>query len=189
MSQLSSGMPRCGTVLCGVILLQLAWIFSSVTAEQFPPTPLRYDEWKHSGSLWLLTTPEGADLPASAVLEGVPLLVRLHKDFFDFRQALPQGEDLRFSLSNHQPLDFQIEDGMPKQASRAFGCECRRSRGTHGKNSKCIGATPTRKIRPLAKPCLMSRTDISASGTCTIRCATKSGRCPAPIPAPRRRRG
>ena len=115
MSQLSFGRTLRASQLCGVVLLQLAWIVFSVAAEQFPPTPLKYDEWKHSGSMWLLTSPEGADLPASAVLEGVPLLVRLHKDFFDFRQALPKGEDLRFSLSNHQPLDFQIEEWDPNQ--------------------------------------------------------------------------
>jgi hypothetical protein len=30
------------------------------------PAAAQYPEWQHSGSLYLLTTPEGADLPASA---------------------------------------------------------------------------------------------------------------------------
>lgn len=67
-------------------------------------------DWKHSGSLWLLTTPDGADLPATASIEGFPLLVRLHRDFFDFRQAKPGGDDLRFSSSNGERLAYQIED-------------------------------------------------------------------------------
>ena len=104
-ASLRRSFTRLVIMLLGLMPLALPW--PSDAAEQFPPTPARYEEWKHSGAMWVLTTPEGADLPAATVLEGVPLLVRLHKDFFDFRQALPQGEDLRFSLSNRQPLNFQ----------------------------------------------------------------------------------
>ncbi len=69
-----------------------------------------YPDWKYSGSVWVLTTPDGADLPAAASVEGFPLLVRLHQDFFDFSQAKTGGEDLRFSDSTGQPLAYQIED-------------------------------------------------------------------------------
>ncbi|MFN0020252.1 MAG: zinc-dependent peptidase, partial [Pirellulaceae bacterium] len=69
-----------------------------------------YRAWKHSGSLWLLTTPEGADLPADARVEQFPVLVRLHRDFFDFAQANPNGDDLRFSSSTGERLAFQIEE-------------------------------------------------------------------------------
>lgn len=69
-----------------------------------------YQDWTHSGSIWLLTTPEGANLPAGVTLENFPLLLRLHKDFFTFRQAQPQGHDLRFSTSTGEPLRYQIED-------------------------------------------------------------------------------
>jgi len=41
--------------------------------------------WRYSGSVYILTTPEGADLPATASEKDFPLLVRLHKDYFDFR--------------------------------------------------------------------------------------------------------
>ena len=41
--------------------------------------PAQYPGWKHSGSVYLITTPEGADLPATASVENFPLLVRLHK--------------------------------------------------------------------------------------------------------------
>ena len=46
-----------------------------------------YQACKHSGSLYLLTTPEGANLSTAASVEDFPLLVRLHKDFFDFARA------------------------------------------------------------------------------------------------------
>ena len=79
----------------------------------------QYPEWRHSGSLYLLTTPEGADLPASASENDFPLLVRLSEDFFDFGQAKANGEDLRFSDSTGKPLAYQVEqwDAARKAAS------------------------------------------------------------------------
>lgn len=79
----------------------LAWASSA---------PAQYAGWKHSGSVFVLTTPDGADLPASATVENFPLLVRLHKEFFDFAQAQANGDDLRFSSRDGKPLDFQIEE-------------------------------------------------------------------------------
>jgi len=77
----------------------------------FPGMATAQDEgWRHSGSLYVLTTPEGADLPASASEENFPLLVRLHKDFFDFGQAKPKGEDIRFFSGTDVPLAYQIEE-------------------------------------------------------------------------------
>lgn len=69
-----------------------------------------YTGWKHSGSVFVLTTPEGADLPAGTSVENFPLLVRLHKDFFDFGQALPGGDDLRFASATGAPLAYQVEE-------------------------------------------------------------------------------
>ena len=71
-------------------------------------TAAQYGDWKHAGSLYIVTTPDGANLPASASEKDFPLLVRLNKDFFDFSQAKPQGEDIRFS-ANGKPLAYQIE--------------------------------------------------------------------------------
>lgn len=65
-------------------------------------------DWAQSGTLAILTTPDGADLPASASLEDFPLLVRLNGETFDFRQAQPHGEDVRFSAEGH-PIAHQIE--------------------------------------------------------------------------------
>ena len=69
-----------------------------------------YSDWSHAGSLYILTTPEGANVPAGASEDGFPLLVRLNKDFFDFKQAKNNGEDVRFSGAAGVPLAYQIEE-------------------------------------------------------------------------------
>jgi hypothetical protein len=68
----------------------------------------QYADWKKSGVIFLNTTPDGANLPAEASVENFPVLVRLHQDFFDFKQAQPHGEDVRFS-SQGNALPYQIE--------------------------------------------------------------------------------
>ena len=75
----------------------------------------QYEGWKHSGSLYILTTPEGANLPAAASEENFPLLVRLNRGNFDFAQASAQGEDIRFSGVG-KPLAYQIEEWNPAAA-------------------------------------------------------------------------
>jgi hypothetical protein len=70
----------------------------------------QYADRQHSGSLYVLTTPEGANLPATASEEGFPLLVRLDKEWFSFSQAKANGEDIRFATSTGTPLAFQIEE-------------------------------------------------------------------------------
>ncbi len=69
-----------------------------------------FPDWAHAGSLFVLTTPDGANLPASASEAGFPLLVRLHKDFFDFSQAKADGADVRFSDSTGSALAYQVEE-------------------------------------------------------------------------------
>lgn len=68
-----------------------------------------YPSWQQMGSVFILTTPEGADLPPSAAVHDFPLLVRLHRDSFDFSKAQPHGEDLRFATSDGVPLPYQVE--------------------------------------------------------------------------------
>ena len=70
----------------------------------------QYPGWQHSGSMFILTTPEGANLPATASEDNFPILVRLNKDNFDFSKAKPNGEDLRFSTSDGTPMAYQIEE-------------------------------------------------------------------------------
>ncbi len=92
----------------GLIALVTLLLQASAMAQEKAATA--YEGWKHWGSVFTLTTPEGANLPASASVEGFPLLVRLHKDWFDFAQAKPNGEDIRFSTSTGVPLAYQIEE-------------------------------------------------------------------------------
>jgi hypothetical protein len=67
------------------------------------------NSWSHSGSLYLVTTPEGADLPTAVVEENFPVLVRLDKDWFDFSPAKPRGEDIRFTADG-KPLAYQVDE-------------------------------------------------------------------------------
>ena len=87
----------------------LLLLVSALLAGFTPHAAAQYPGWQHEGSLFILTTPEGADLPASAAEANFPLLVRLHKGNFDFSQTKPRGEDLRFSAGG-QPLAYQIEE-------------------------------------------------------------------------------
>ena len=92
-------------------LLSLAALLISPAAKtQAAPIPARYVGWQWAGSVFVITTPEGANLQPSAVLEGFPLLVRLRKDTFDFTKAQPHGEDLRFTTADGVPLAYEIED-------------------------------------------------------------------------------
>jgi len=88
-----------------------------------------YPGWQHSGVMCILTTPDGANLPPTAAEEGFPLLVRLDKDFFDFRQAQPRGEDIRFSTSGGAPLPYQIEQWDAAQGSACIWVRVPRIKG------------------------------------------------------------
>jgi len=68
----------------------------------------QYQGWQHEGSFHILTTPDGADLPATASEENFPLLLRLNRESFDFTQAKAHGEDLRFAAAG-KPLAYQTE--------------------------------------------------------------------------------
>jgi len=68
----------------------------------------QYANWQNADAIQILTTPEGANLPATASEEGFPMLVRLNKGTFDFSQAKANGDDIRFSADGH-PLAYQVE--------------------------------------------------------------------------------
>lgn len=71
--------------------------------------PARLPGWRHSASLWVLTTAQGVALPAGARVQGFPLLVRLARPGFDFSTARPGGEDVRFTTASGEPLPFELE--------------------------------------------------------------------------------
>lgn len=87
-----------------IVLLSAAFFVAFATAA-----PAQFAGWRQSGSLYILTTPDGADLPTAAVVEGFPMLVRLNKESFDFTKAQAQGEDVRFATSDGVALPYQIE--------------------------------------------------------------------------------
>ena len=91
--------------------LPLALLISTLSAES--ASAQTYRDWQHHGSIWLLTTPDGADLPAGSVVRDFPVLLRLNREFFDFSKAAPDGADLRFSSAAGDPLSFQIEQWDP----------------------------------------------------------------------------
>jgi hypothetical protein len=75
--------------------------------------PAQFPDWKHSGAIHILTTPEGADLPAAARVSDFPVLIRLHRDNFPFSQADARGGDIRFSAAG-KPLPYEIERWDPE---------------------------------------------------------------------------
>jgi len=88
----------------------------------------QYPAWQNFGSFYILTTPEGANLPASASEEGFPLLVRLDKDWFDFSQAKADGGDIRFSADG-KPLAYQIEEWNAAKGSACIWVRIPRIQG------------------------------------------------------------
>ncbi len=85
-------------------------LLASPAKSHSAPAPAQYAGWEGSGSIFLLTTPEGADLPAGAAVEGFPVLVRLRKDTFDFTKAQAHGEDARFATGAGVALAYEIEE-------------------------------------------------------------------------------
>lgn len=87
---------------------ELLFLASAMLASFTPHASAQYSGWQHEGSLFILTAPDGADLPDGAAESNFPLLVRLNKGYFDFSQTNPKGNDLWFSAGG-KPLVYQIE--------------------------------------------------------------------------------
>ncbi|MFM8271183.1 MAG: DUF2341 domain-containing protein, partial [Gemmata sp.] len=109
------------------------------------PVPAQYPGWRHSGSVFVLTTPDGAGLAASASVENFPLLVRLHKDFFDFAQARPDGADLRFATAMGDPLAYQIEDWNPTSGTASVWVRVPKITGNARQELKLFWGKPDAK--------------------------------------------
>ena len=97
----------------------------TVTAENGSTTKIytvsvvSYNAWLYSASLFILTTPDGANLAAGASEANFPLLVRLNDGNFNFTQAQANGSDIRFATVAGAPLSYQIEqwDSTAKTAA------------------------------------------------------------------------
>ena len=98
----------CILTLAALLVVSQTRLFSAEETPANASAP--YRGWLHVGSLHILTTPEGANLPETASEDNVPVLVRLHKELFNFSQAKANGEDIRFSAGTGAPLAYQIDD-------------------------------------------------------------------------------
>lgn len=78
----------------------------------------QFADWQHKAPIHILTTPQGADLADSVVVENFPLLIRLNRDHFEFDQAQPRGEDIRFSAAG-QRLSYEIDHWDSEQGRAA----------------------------------------------------------------------
>ncbi len=67
----------------------------------------QFADWHYSMVLGLNTTASGADV--SGDVYAFPVLVRCTSGNFNFSQAQPNGEDIRFTRSDSTPLPFEIE--------------------------------------------------------------------------------
>ena len=68
-----------------------------------------YDTWAHSGSMFIITTPEGANIAAGLTETNFPILIRLNNNNFNFAQAASDGRDVRFTTAAGAVLPYQIE--------------------------------------------------------------------------------
>ncbi|MFO0904241.1 MAG: DUF2341 domain-containing protein [Pirellulales bacterium] len=85
--------------------------------------------WRRVGVVWIDTTKSGADLPADALVEQFPVLVRLQRDFFDFATARPDGADVRFTTPDQRLLPFQVDHWSPAEGVAAFWVRVPQIRG------------------------------------------------------------
>ena len=84
------------------------------TTKTYYLTVQTYESWAHAVSLFILTTPDGANIPAASATEtNFPLLVRLNSANFDFSQAQSDGRDIRFTTAAGAALSYQIEEWDP----------------------------------------------------------------------------
>ncbi|MEI6605157.1 MAG: DUF2341 domain-containing protein, partial [Verrucomicrobiota bacterium] len=79
------------------------------SSKVYSVTVRTFAAWQYSASLFILTTPEGANLAAGATEANFPVLVRLNSKNFTFSQAQSDGRDLRFTTSAGSSLSYQIE--------------------------------------------------------------------------------
>ncbi|MCX6877119.1 MAG: DUF2341 domain-containing protein [Verrucomicrobia bacterium] len=82
---------------------------NGTTKKTYTVTVQTYQSWLYNASLFILTTPEGANLPATASEMNFPLLVRLNSGNFTFSQAASDGRDIRFTTLAGAALPYQIE--------------------------------------------------------------------------------
>ncbi|MFO0869216.1 MAG: DUF2341 domain-containing protein [Pirellulales bacterium] len=99
------------------------------TRQLSAETPAPLAGWRHAGVWWIDASPTGADLAAGARVEQFPVLVRLHRDYFDFSAARPDGADIRFTTLRQEPLAYQLDHWLPDVGVAAFWVRIPQIRG------------------------------------------------------------
>jgi autotransporter-associated beta strand protein len=82
---------------------------NGTTFKDYTVTVQSFASWAHSGSLFIVTTPDGANLPGTASVSDFPLLLRFNSGNFNFTQAQSDGSDIRFTTATDTPLSYEIE--------------------------------------------------------------------------------
>jgi hypothetical protein len=156
-------MPRFnlhGRIFIALCLLVTSWltIFFLRSAELPAAEPLvdgKLPGWQFAASLWIDTTKTGVELDAKSVVEDFPLLVRLQRDTFDFRQAQPGGADIRFTSRDGQTLHHQLDHWNPDAGEAAFWVKIPRISGAtrqelrlHWGNPRAISPTNASHSNP-----------------------------------------
>jgi hypothetical protein len=72
--------------------------------------PSPYQSWAFSGSLFILTTPDGANITTGPEETNFPLLLRFNSANFPFNKAAADGRDIRFTTATGTALSYQIEE-------------------------------------------------------------------------------
>jgi len=92
-----------------------AWLITLILALCAAPTAALawwQTDWTYRVAVTVDASPKGANLPG--VVGRMPVLVRLHTGDFSFKDALPNGADLRFVAGDDKtPLAFHIESFDP----------------------------------------------------------------------------
>ncbi|MFM8399776.1 MAG: DUF2341 domain-containing protein, partial [Pirellula sp.] len=108
------------------------------------PSPAQESPWTHQSSFFLITTPDGANLPEASSEENFPALVLLHSDFFDFSTAHPQGHDVRF-VSNGLNLPYQIEHWDASKGNASIWVRVPKIQGNQQQEIKILWGNPNAK--------------------------------------------
>ncbi|MCF7733782.1 MAG: DUF2341 domain-containing protein, partial [Akkermansiaceae bacterium] len=82
---------------------------NGTTFKDYTVSVQSYEAWAHHGSLFIITTPDGANIPGGATETNFPLLVRLNSGNFNFDDAQSDGRDIRFTTAAGASLPYQIE--------------------------------------------------------------------------------
>lgn len=104
-----------------------------------------YPDWKFSGSFYILTTPEGANLPVSALVKDFPMLVRLDATSFDFSLAKHGGEDIRFATASGVPMGYQVEEWNPEDGKAGIWVKVPEIKGNTRQEVKMYWGNPAAK--------------------------------------------